>query len=663
MNAAKNTAPKPDKKRENLQQKDYEKLIHAVKNYENRIKEIEGSIYWKTYQFFTKTKLILTSDSYLKSDKWRFVQRIRFLFSRPGMLLIRKFITQLFNLVFGKLAKLFNNKKDLVSEPYVKYKETHFPRENDLKEMKANLKNIGHKPSINILAFIGEQNFKYLNEFLNAIEQQVYTKYRVTFVTHQPNDKINYTLNKVIKNDEIYQIIPYADLGIHLKKINVDYCYLTSISAIPSPDCLYHYLLELNRNKNARFIYSDNDHAQIADLANSHNPYFKPGLSPQTLWSRNYIGNAFLIKHKDMVAMNLPETPNMYAMALAATHKNSNVRNIPKVLYHQIEPEELLVTEIEENHHYLNEHLKGIIPGAIADLSGESAGCFEPRFPIPVEEPLISIIIPCKNKGDILDVCLNSIFEKSTYKNFEVIIIDNGSSEKSFFSTVALWEYNYPTRVRCYTLDIPFNYSKLNNEAVKHANGEYLLFLNNDTELISEGLMGSLLQFAQLPEIGLVGPKLLYPNNTIQHAGIVLSIDETGAHVYSGSYKDTAGYFNNTNCLTNFSAVTGACMMIKRSKFEEVKGFDESLAVDCNDVELCCRLLEKGYYNLYVPNVKMVHYECLTRGNPMLSKRSMVRQQKEKSYFIEKWADIVENDPFYNPNLSRSSKYYSLVDE
>jgi len=663
MTAAKNIAPKPNKKRENLQQKDYEKLIHAVKNYENRIKEIEGSIYWKTYQFFTKTKLILTSDSYLKSDKWRFLQRIRFLFSRPGILLIRKFVTKLFNLVFGKLASIFSAKTESVSEPYVRYKETHFPRENDLKEMRANLNNIALKPSINILAVVSEQNFKYLNEFLNAIEEQVYTKYRVTFVTHEPNDKINYTLNKVIKNDEIYQVIPYGELSAHLKKINVDFCYVTSISAIPSPGCLYHYLLEINANKKAQVIYADHDHALISDLGNSNNPYFKPDFSPQTLWSRNYIGKAFLIRHRALTQLSLPETPNLYALILDATIENKDIHHISKILYHQIENEDLHISKIEENHHYLNQHLQKVMPGAIADLSGESAGCFEPRFPLPIEEPLVSIIIPCKDKGNILDVCLNSIFEKSTYKNFEVVIIDNGSTEKSFFSTVALWEYNYPTRVRCYSLDIPFNYSKLNNEAVKHANGEYLLFLNNDTELISESLMGNLLQFAQLPNVGLVGPKLLYPNNTIQHAGIVLSIDETGAHVYSGAYKDTAGYFNNTNCLTNFSAVTGACMMIERSKFEEVKGFDESLAVDCNDVELCCRLLEKGYYNLYMPYAKMIHYECLTRGNPMLSKRSMVRQQKEKSYFIDKWSDIVENDPFYNANLSRTSKYYSLVDE
>jgi GT2 family glycosyltransferase len=160
--------------------------------------------------------------------------------------------------------------------------------------------------------------------------------------------------------------------------------------------------------------------------------------------------------------------------------------------------------------------------------------------------------------------------------------------------------------------------------------------------------------------VGAVGPKLLYPNNTIQHAGIVLSLDETGAHIYSGAHKDTAGYFNNTNCLTNYSAITGACMMIKKDKFINVGGFDENLAVDCNDIDLCCKLLTNGFNNVYVPWVKMYHHECLTRGNPILSKKSIKNQLKEKKYFQSKWNLLIKNDPFYNKNLTRVSKKYEL---
>lgn len=648
-----------NKKQSPLDRKDYERLISTVKTYENRIKEIEGSMYWRTYQFFTKTKLILTSDSYLKSDKWRFFQRIRFLFSGPGLRLIKKFLAQFFSLFFGKIARIFKASPKAKIDPYISYQNKFFPRINDLEEMKSNIKLFSKSPTIEILAFVNNDNFKFLNHFLNTIENQIYDKFRVSFVTHNANDKINYTLNKVIKNDEVYEIVEYADLVNQVKQLKTDYLLFTDISCIPREDMLYHLIQETHTQSNLDYIYSDNDHVLLENKEKYFKPYFKPEYSPQTLWTRNYIGNLFLTKKSLVNKISLPPSPNFYALNLKLTNKARAIKRVPKVIYHKIELD-LNVKLIEENHFYLNAFLNRKISGAKAILSSESAGCFEPILPLPKEEPLISIIIPCKNKGSVLDVCLNSIFDKSTYTNFEIIIIDNGSTEKSFFSTIALWEYNYPTRVRCYNMSIPFNYSKLNNEAVKHANGEYLLFLNNDTEVISPNWIEGMLQYAQLKDVGMVGSKLLYPNNTLQHAGIVLNIDETGAHIYSGAYKDTAGYFNNVNCLTNYSAVTGACMLIEREKFENVNGFDEDLAVDCNDVELCCKLLANKLYNVYTPNVKLIHYECLTRGNPGLSTRSMVRQQREKGYFIEKWSHYVENDPFYNPNLTQTSKNFEL---
>ncbi len=642
---------------EKISAKDYDVLINAVKNYEQRIKEIEGSIYWRTYQFFTKTKLILTSDSYLKSDKWRFFQRIRFLISRPGIMLMRKFISQFFALTLGKVKNIFI-KKTVAISPYQRFKEAHFPREADLIAMKENIKNFSVRPSIEILAFVNENNFKNLNPFLMAIEAQVYDKLRVSFILEdQINEKINYTLNKVIGGDEVYNIYNYSEFIKNASKAKAEYCYFTDINAIPTPDAIYQMVAKLNTHKKCEIIYSDNDYFDQDGLGITFNPYFKPDFSPQTLWSRNYIGKNFIVHTSLIGKINFCSKPNFYDLILKLTHQAKDICHVAKILFHQY-AEKVNADEIKANHLAINNHLSTISSGAFANLSSESAGCFEPVFPLPIQEPLISIIIPCKNKGQVLDTCLNSIFEKSIYKNFEVIIIDNGSNEKSFFSTVALWEYNYPNRVRCYHLDIPFNYSTLNNRAVKFANGEYILFLNNDTELISPDLLPNLLQYAQLDQIGMVGPKLLYPNNTIQHAGIILSIDDTGAHIYSGAYKDTAGYFNNTNCLTNYSAVTGACMMISKEKFENIEGFDESLAVDCNDVELCCKLLDVGLYNLYVPFVKMIHYECLTRGNPMLSKRSIVRQQIEKDYFIDKWNKYVKNDPFYNVNLSKTSKIF-----
>ncbi len=642
---------------------DHTALLNAVKIYEERIKEIEGSVYWKAYLFFTKTKLILTSDSYLKSDKWRFFQRIRFLFSRPGLLLIKKFSLQLFNLIFGKVNRIIGIKPSENNQDYTLYKEKKFPRISDLKAMRENIINFSKSPSLELYVRVDNDNFKHLNVFLNALEKQIYTKFNVCFLVNDNSNLIHYTLNKVISRDEKYRAMALADLNTNSNSILGEYIIFTDLACVLAPSCLYEYINSINGVKLVDFIYSDNDfiYPLTETTDQTENPYFKPNWSPHTILSRNYIGNTFLVSKTLWKTIDSILVQNVYGLILQLSNRAKKVHHIAKILYHEF-PESINFKKILNNHSALDAYLKSKNPTAFAKLSEESLGSFEPHFPLK-ENDLISIIIPCRNKANILDSCLRSVFEKSSYKHFEIIIIDNGSTEKSFSSTVAQWEFNYPEKIRCLRLDIPFNYSILNNTAVKYANGEYLLFLNNDTELISENLLEELLKIAQLDNVGVVGPKLLYPNDTLQHVGIVLSVDESGTHVYSGSHKDTAGYFNNTNCVTNYAAMTGACMMVKKERFEAIGGFDEHLAIDCNDVELCCRLISHGYFNVYVPWVKMYHYECLTRGNPILSKKSMANQNLEKNYFIEKWSDIINDDPFYNINLSRTSKYFEIGNE
>ncbi len=636
-----------------LQRAEYTALLNTVKNYEERIKEIEGSSYWKMYLFFTKTKLILTSDSYLKDTRWPFIQRLFFLFSKPGLMLIYKFFKQLFSILLGAVNYVLGIKKDDDESGYKSFKQRRFPREVDLEAMAQNIVNFKQQPHVQIFVKVDDEDLSYLNQFLNALQNQVYQHFFVSFIVSDESDMINYVLNKTIENDFRYNIISNQNKP----ELICDYALFTSLNCILRADCLYEFINEINKSGKPQFIYTDNDFFDPLNVNDTINPYFKPDWSPHTILSRNYIGNLFLV-HKDTYhKVAVSNFDNFYGLILGFTHRQTTVKHISKVLYHE-HKEEVTIDKIHQNHIALNYYLSANYNGAYARVSDASFGCFEPVF--KTEMPLVSIIIPSKNKSDILDACLQSIIGVSTYKNYEIVIIDNGSSEKSFFSSVAQWEYNYPGIIKSYRMDIPFNYSVLNNNAVKHAKGEYLLFLNNDTQLISENLIEELVKIAQLDNVGAVGPKLLYPNNTIQHAGIVLSLDETGAHVYSGAHKDTAGYYNNVNCLTNYSAVTGACMMIKRNKFIQVGGFDENLAVDCNDLELCCKLLSKGYNNVYVPWVKMYHHECLTRGNPIISSQSIAKQSIEKQYFKHKWDELIKNDPFYSKNLTKVSKYFEI---
>jgi GT2 family glycosyltransferase len=636
-----------------LQKTEYIALLNAVKKYEVRIKEIENSSYWKIYLFFTKTKLVLTSESYIKSNNFKFFQRIRFLISKPGLLLMSKFLKQLFLLFFGKVNLMIGFGKGFESVNYSLYKEKNFPRESDLESLLLNISNLKINPHFQIFVIVDNDNFAYLNSFLNSIEKQVYSHFFTHFIYQGNSKKIVNTLNNIIKNDERYSI----HVNGTKPELICDYGLFTNLKCILREDCLYELVNEINKSNLPDFIYSDNDFYTILNPIESNNPYFKPDWSPHTILSRNYIGNFFVVSKLLFEGVHIKNYTNMYSMILNYTYKAKSVAHISKVIYHQFD-DEITIDKIHDNHVELNIFLKSIDTNSFARVSEASLGCFEPVF--NVKNPLVSIIIPSKNKADILSICIQSILQFSTHKNFEIIIIDNGSTEKSFFSTIAQFEFNYPFKIKCYTEDIPFNYSILNNRAVGYANGEYLLFLNNDTKLISGNLIEELLRIAQLDNVGAVGPKLLYPNNTIQHAGIVLSLDETGAHIYSGAHKDTAGYFNNTNCLTNYSAITGACMMIKKDKFINVGGFDENLAVDCNDIDLCCKLLTNGFNNVYVPWVKMYHHECLTRGNPILSKKSIKNQLKEKKYFQSKWNLLIKNDPFYNKNLTRVSKKYEL---
>ncbi|MCZ2128743.1 MAG: glycosyltransferase family 2 protein [Bacteroidia bacterium] len=637
---------------------DYEALVNTVRNYEERIKKIEDSPYWKMYLFFTKTKLILTSESYLKGDKWKFIQRLRFLCSKHGLFLIGKFFKQLFTLIFGRVNSFIGFGKGYEPINYETFKQKNFPRESDFELMQDSIKRFNIKPHFFLFVIIDRISFKHLNAFLQSIEQQVYSNFEVHFVLQDPSEIMTYTLEKITASDSRFNFIT-EDKIVHFDTDTKNQFILyTKPDCILSSHCLYHFANKINNDRESDFFYSDNDFFDKNNYESTQTPYFKPDWSPHTLLSRNYIGDFFVVSTELYKRTKLQSHFNFYSLVLNLTQNAQQIAHIQKILYHK-NKRNITSEEIKENHQALNHFLAVYYENSYAKLSETALGCFTPMFKLK-HTPLVSIIIPAKNKSAVLQECIDSILSITTYTNYEIIVVDNGSTEKSFLSTLAQYEYNHPNKIRSIRLDIPFNYSILNNKAAKIANGDYLLFLNNDTKVFSPNLLEEMLRFAQLENAGAVGVKLLYPNNTIQHAGIILSLDETGAHIYSGAHKDTSGYYNNASCVTNYGAVTGACMMVSKEKFQMVGGFDEKLAVDCNDVDLCCKLYTIGYFNIYIPHVSMYHYECLTRGNPMLRTQALIHQNNEKNYLLNKWDKMIKNDPFYNDNLTRISKNYEI---
>ena len=345
------------------------------------------------------------------------------------------------------------------------------------------------------------------------------------------------------------------------------------------------------------------------------------------------------------------------------TEKTENIFHIPKVLYHWRVHPDSTAKSLTSKSYATDSSEKAVLDalsrrselGKVLPVTG---GHHIVRYFIR-EFKLVSIIIPTRNLGHVLNQCLTSIFSRSTYPNYEVIVIDNGSDEVETLGIINQWRIREPKRFRSEVLNISFNYSKINNYAVSLSKGDYLLFLNNDTEIITNDWIEGMVEQAQRESIGAVGAFLLYPDNTIQHAGVVMGVGGVAGHSHKHYNSDSHGYFNQLKTVNNYSATTAACLMCRRDVFEHVGGFEEELKVAFNDVDLCLKFLEVGYRNICLPHVKMYHYESKSRGyEDTVEKQS--RFIKEIQYMKSKWAKFISHDPCYSKNLTRLDEDYGI---
>jgi len=285
-----------------------------------------------------------------------------------------------------------------------------------------------------------------------------------------------------------------------------------------------------------------------------------------------------------------------------------------------------------------------------ADRSGQGRGC---------ASPTISIVIPFKDKVPLLKACVDSILEQTTYDRYEVILVSNNSEETETYRYV---ENLLRSHEQFSSLEInePFNFSRLNNRAVEDAKGDYLLFLNNDTEIRTATWLETLVGYAQLPLAGAVGAKMVFPDGRIQHTGITLGVMGAAWNSFWNAEREHLGYFHNLVLARNCSAVSAACLLVSREKFFKVEGFNEELAVGFNDVDLCLKLMDSGLYNIFVPFVELMHDESASRGTDNQNPERLERNRGENAYLQKVWSQYVDNDPFYNPNLSRDTPYFEI---
>jgi len=412
-----------------------------------------------------------------------------------------------------------------------------------------------------------------------------------------------------------------------------------------SPHALFWAVKLLQEHRDADVIYSDEDKLEL-DGSRSE-PFFKPGWSPEYLESCMYTGH--LTFYRKAIVDQIGgfragyEGSQDHDLMLRASRRTNSIHHIPKILYHWRKAEGSAAGTSDAKPYAfvaartaLTDYAERKVPGAQV-VEGAQKGQFRVKYPVNVAEK-VSIIIPTRDKMPILKTCLDSIAAKTNFPNYEILIVDNNSVEPR------TREYLDALPYRVLRFDDEFNFSKLNNFAARHATGQYLLLLNNDTEVITREWMSAMLEWCQQPEIGAVGAKLIYPNQTIQHAGVVLGLGGVAGHALAGLPKDTPAYFGVSHMIRNWAAVTAACMMVRREVFENVGGFDEHLKVAFNDVDFCLRLLKRGLRNLVTPYAQLYHHESASRGFSL--------DPQEVGYMKRTWGPLLENDPYYNPNLT-----------
>ena len=436
------------------------------------------------------------------------------------------------------------------------------------------------------------------------------------------------------------------------------------------PCVLFEYVKAINE-KNADYVYCDEATFKNGDINQMITMHFKPDYAIDNLRANNYICHFSVFSRKLLDGTELFRTKfdgsQDHDMILRLTDKAEHVVHVPKLLYYWRLHAGSVASGIEAKP-YAIESARGAVADHLRKHGFEhftitSTRAFETIFKITYEiigDPKISIIIPNKDHVEDLRRCVTSIIEKSTYDNYEIVIVENNSETKEIFSYYEELKNN--PSIKIVTFKGAFNYSAVNNFGVGAATGDYVLLLNNDTQVITVNWLEELLMYAQREDVGAVGGKLYYADKTIQHAGVVIGLGahRTAGHTHYRQKRENLGYMGRLCYAQDVSAVTGACLMVKKKLYEEAGGLDEGFAVSLNDVDFCLKLRQLGYLNVFTPFAELYHYESVSRGLDTDGEKA-ARYNEESARFREKWKVQLEaGDPYYNPNFTMDKSDFSL---
>ena len=530
-----------------------------------------------------------------------------------------------------------------------------------------------HKPMISILVPVYNVDPQWLQACVDSVRQQYYPNWELCLADDCSTDpRVAELLKRLSAQDDRIKVVFRTENGHISRATNSalevatgEFVALVDNDDELAPQALYEVVKRLNEQPETDLIYSDEDKED--EHGNRFDPHFKPDYEPDLLLSTNYVSHLGVYRRSivDKIGGFRAgyEGSQDYDMLLRFIEqiKPARIQHIAKVLYHwRTLPTSTASSSGAKDYasdaglHALRSAMerRGINAEVVA--AGPS-GIYNVHYGIHDPE-LISVIIPTKDGYDNIERCMDSLIEKTQYPNYEVIIADNGSRNPAMKKLYGRYKERLGDRFRVLELDIPFNFSRINNLAAQKARGKYLLFLNDDTQIISPLWMTRMVSFAQLERVGVVGAKLYYPVNTIQHAGIVLGLGGVAGHIMVGTPRTHLGYFGRLIENVNYYAVTAACCMVKTEDFQTISGFDENLVVAYNDVDLCVRIHDQlGKDNVWAHEAELYHFESVTRGDDVKDRRKRARLERESEVFMNRHAAVVENDPYYNPNLSRTS--------
>lgn len=518
---------------------------------------------------------------------------------------------------------------------------------------------------------------KFLNEMISSVIAQTYSNWELCLADGSSADhpEVEKAVNKFAQKDSriLYKKLP-KNLGISgntnacLDMASGDYIGLFDHDDLLHPAALYEAMKAICEKK-ADFIYTDELVFRSPDINSVVAIHFKPDYGPDFIRGINFICH-FSVFSKELLEKagrfrSEFDGSQDHDMILRLTSKAENIVHIPKILYYWRSHPNSVAGSIEAKTYAIDAGIRAVQTNLDEQgIKAKVSRCetFPTAYRIKYDilsYDKVSIIIPNKNHLDDLALCINSILTKSTYPNFEIVIVDNGSDDPELFEYYD--ELKKDSRFVICSLDIPFNYSKLNNFAAKKASGKYFILLNNDIEIITPEWIEEMLMYVQRDDVGICGAKLYYPDNTIQHAGVIVGLGGVAGHCFGGFNRNDNGYLCHLVCAQELSAVTAACLMIKASVFEEVNGLDEdNFKVAYNDVDLCLKVREKGHLVVWTPYAEAYHYESKSRGyedTPEKQKRFIA----EQNYFKTKWADFLKKgDPYYNPNLTVDRGDYTV---